>query len=285
MKKNIEKEIRFKAALIYLVSIIGVAIMIIYLNGLRKDVYSQKENIENQHNILYLTNELVYAVNEAQSQSGLYLLTKSRKYNDSYHQTIHKIDSLINAIIDIHPSDEENLRRIETLLVDQYENIAKLNKLLRVSNPVKVISEKLKKYEQPLKNDTVVLSVKKDTLITQAPRKGFMRRLGEVFKPSKDSSKIIISERIDTIRSSPLKDSLNIIYENVEDVTLKAGIAYEKSIMNIERQVNAMVNADMEISAEISLFLLQFHKQTLDTTLSIIEDSETAIDLDRKSVV
>ena len=183
------------------------------------------------------------------------------------------------------PSEEENLLKIETLLRNQSNNISRLNRQLRVTNPVNAISEQLKEYQEPLKNDTLIVTVHNDTLLNEVPRKGFFRRIGEVFKPSKDSMRIVINQRTDTVRSQQLKDSLEIIYDKVENIAQQAEIAYDQSIRNIERQINTLISADKEISVELSALLLQLHRQTLDSTVSIIENSEASISRNYKNSI
>ena len=277
MKKNIENGIRFKAAFLYIISIIGILAMLFYINDLRKDVYNHKGDIENQHHILYMTNELVYSVSEAQTKSSLYLLTKKNYYKKNYNMALDNIESLIDSIIILKPSEEENLRKIEKLLRNQSRNIARLNSQLSQTNPINALSVQIKEYEQPLKNDTLIVTVHNDTILNEVPQKGFFKRIGEVFKPSKDSLKVVVNQRVDTVRSQTLKDSLEIIYEKVEHIAQKAELAYDENIKNIEKQINSLVSADKEISIEISALLLQLHKQTIDTTVSLIETSEASI--------
>ena len=285
MKKNLEKGIRFKAAFLYIISIVGIVAMIFYINDLRKDVYSYKQDIEHQHKLLSTTNDLVYNVSEAQSLSGLFLLTKKNSYKKSFDESVDSIKVLIDSLIIMKPSEEENLLKIETLLRNQSNNISRLNRQLRVTNPVNAISEQLKEYQEPLKNDTLIVTVHNDTLLNEVPRKGFFRRIGEVFKPSKDSMRIVINQRTDTVRSQQLKDSLEIIYDKVENIAQQAEIAYDQSIRNIERQINTLISADKEISVELSALLLQLHRQTLDSTVSIIENSEASISRNYKNSI
>ena len=127
MKKNIEKNIRFNAVILYIISIACIMAMIFYINDLRKDVRTQKQNIVEQHNILSMANELVYAVNDVQSQSAKFLLSRGKKNIDSYNVALQNIDSLISSIILLRPDEEANLRRIEDLLDRQTKHIVSLS--------------------------------------------------------------------------------------------------------------------------------------------------------------
>ena len=71
MKKSIENNIRYKAIILYIIAIVGIVAMIFYISDLRKDVTRQKQNVENQHNILSMANDLVYTISEAQFESEI----------------------------------------------------------------------------------------------------------------------------------------------------------------------------------------------------------------------
>ena len=249
--------------------------MTVYLNNLRKNISSFRLEIEKQHTVLSATNDLMFAVNDAQSVASFYLSTKNIKYFNSYNQSINVIEKLIDAIIELKPNEDEKLHRIETLLRKQAQNIKKLNLQFAGKNPVAIINERLQTYNPSSPEDTLyTLTVRKDTVISATPSKGFFQRIGEVFKPSKDSVKIVENQWIDTIRA--VRDDNLIIYE-VGDIAQKAQKVYEENIKMIEKQVGELVASDKEIATEVSALLLEFHKETLDSTLSIIDNSEKAV--------
>jgi len=273
--KSIEYNIRFKAAAIYIIVAFGVIAMTIYLNNLHKSISSHRIEIEKQHTLLSATNDLMFAVNDAQSLASLYLTTRNVSYFNNFNHSIGVIEKLIDAIINLKPNEYEKLHRIETLLRAQAQNIKKLNLQFTGKNPLAVINERLQTYDPYSDRDTLyTLKVRKDTVIRELPRKGFFQRIGEVFKPSVDSVRVVEKQWIDTI-SSPGKDNL-IIYE-VGDIAQKAQKAYEENIKMIEKQVGELLASDKEIATEVSALLLEFHRETLDSTLSIIDNSEKAV--------
>ena len=276
MERSIEYKIRFKAVIIYIIVALGVVAMMIYLNNLRNNISAQRFEIEKQHTLLSVTNELMFAVSEAQSSSSLYLTTKNTNYLDNYTKAIDTIKKIIDTIIELKPTGEEKLCRIETLLHEQTKNITKLNLQFTGKNPVSVISERLQEYEPNSKDDTLrILNIQRDTIISELPRRGFLKRIGEVFKPSKDSATVVVSQWTDTIRAAG-SDSLAIIYE-VGDIAQKAQKVYDQNIKLIEKQVGELISSGKEIASEVSALLLEFHKETLDSTLSIVDSSEKAI--------
>ena len=276
MARSLEYKVRFNAAIIYIIVALGVVAMTIYLNNLRKNISLQRLEIENQHTLLSATNNLMFAVNDAQSLASFFLSTKDKKYLNDYIQSIDIIEKLIDDIIELKPNEEEKLHRIETLLREQAQNIKVLNLRFSERNPVAVINERLQAYEPCSAEDTVyTVNVRRDTVISELPRKGFFKRIGQVFKPSKDSVKLVINQWTDTIKMMG-DDSLPIIYE-VEDIALKAQKVYEQNIKTIEKQVGELIISDKSIATEVSTLLLEFHKETLDSMIWVINNSEKAV--------
>ncbi|MCL2131314.1 MAG: ATP-binding protein [Lentimicrobiaceae bacterium] len=279
MSKSIEYKIGFKTAVIYVIVVLGVVAVIVYLNNLRQDISSQRLEIEKQHAILLTTNDLMYAVGDAQSWSTLYLSTKNRNYLKNYTQSIDVIENLIDEITKLKPNEKEKLHKIATLLREQAQSIKKLNIQFAEKNPVELINERLQDYEPYFKEDTLYISnIQRDTIITEMVRRGFFRRIGDVFRPSKsrDSIRVIEKQWTDTITRA-VGDTLAILYE-VGDIAQEVQKTYEQNIKTIEKQVSKLMASDKDIASEVSAMLLEFHQETLDATLSIIDNSEEGIE-------
>lgn len=277
MPKSIERKIRFQAALIYIIVTVVITATVIYLNNLRGEFTSKKDNIEVRHDILSFTNELVYTVSESQSYSGLYLLSKNRSYITKYREAMVRVNVLLDTLSVLKPEEELRFMKIDSLLSEQSKNFTKLNKQLSATNPAQHLTDKLKSYTPPEKDDTLILNVISDTLLNEVPKKSFIRRLGEVFKPGKDSVKMVVSQRVDTIRAN-MPDSLEYMYVEVEDIARQTAEVYEKSLKDIERQVSKLITVDKSISGEILTLLMDLQRETLDGTLNIIEDSKASIE-------
>jgi signal transduction histidine kinase len=276
MAKSIEYKIGLKTAIMYIIVALSVAAMILYLNNLRKNIAVHRLEIENQHTILSVTNDLMYAVNNAQSQSIFYLSTKNTKYLNEYIQLMDVIENLFDEIIVLKPNEEEKLHRIKILLRKQAQSIRELNIQFAERNPVELINERLQDYEPYFKEDTLYVSnIQRDTVITKSHSKGFFKRLSEAFRPSKDSIQIIEKQWIDTL-TMMVSDTLSIIYE-VGDIAQQVQKAYERNMKLIEKQVSKLISFDQSIALEVSNLLLDFHQETLDATLSIIDSSEERI--------
>lgn len=275
MAKSIESRIRFEAAIIYVIVALGIVAMIVYLSGLRGKIASRRAEITSQQELLSATNRLIFAMGDAQSSSSLYLSTRKQSYLTEYTQTIDRIESLIDTIAAMNPRDREQLEQIGALLRGQVRKVTQLNRQFAQTNPVAVIRERLQGYEPASKLDTLIVNVRQDTLVGQSPRRGFFRRLGDVFRQRRDSVKVIVKERVDTIRVSD-RDSLGILTE-VGDIAQKAQEVYDQNIKSIERQVGELIVSDQDIARKASTLLQKLHSQTLDATLAVIDSSERAI--------
>lgn len=275
MAKDIEHKIRFEAAAIYVIVAIGVVAMVVYLSGLRRDIGSRRAEITNQQVLLSVTNRLIFVMGEAQLSSSLYLSTKKQLYLNDYTQAVERVGMLIDTLSVLNPDNGPKLLRIEELLHRQALQIASLSRQFARTNPVSVISERLQEYAPNPSPDTLIVSLRQDTLIGKAPRKRFFRRLADVFSPRRDSVQVIVKQQRDTIRTST-RDSLGIIAQ-VGDIARQAQQDYDQNLRTIERQVGQMIVADKELAAEAFALLSELHQQTLDATLTTIDANQKTL--------
>ena len=276
MEKSLESGIRFKAVVIYVIVALGIIGIMGYLNNLRKNFSSQRLEIENQQILLSAANDLMFAVSEAQSSATLYISTKENFYLTQYNRSIDSIEKWIDVIVALKPNEELKLSRILSLIREQSQNVKNLNLQFAERNPVELINEWLLEYEPSSKEDTIyALSIRRDTVMSEKPRRGILKRIAEVFIPDKDSVRMVVNQWTDTIRTLR-SDSLAIIYE-VGEITQEAQKTYERNIKLIEKQVVDVISYHRDITLEVSALLLEFHKETLNATLSIFDQSERSI--------
>jgi signal transduction histidine kinase len=273
---NIENKIRFKAAGLYVVVGIAATVMLLYLYNLRNDIQTQRQEIEKQHHSLSLTNELIYAVGEAQSSVSLFVSTNNTAYMEQFAQEVLVVDSLINTLVVVEPVAKEKLLQVSSLLRLQTTNLSELNRQLGNSNPLAVLSERIQNYKPELPANSHVVTIKKDTLFrTEGSKKNIFKRIKEVFTPAKDCTLVVSSQQVDTLRLRNT-DSIPILAE-MRDMTSSAGKRYEQNIKAIGKQVANLIASDREISIQISGLLLDIHRQTLNKTLESIARSEQSI--------
>lgn len=280
MKKSIENKIRFNVALIYMIVALVCGGMILYVYKLRDNIDNQKREIEQYHQTLSLTNELVYLVNQAQTTANLYVSTKKNRYQRSFREHVQSIDSLIDslAVLAIQPAQEDVLREISTLLNKKVAIVKRLNNQFNSFNPLDQINEKLRTYEPIVEEDSVVVTtVIQDTIIHTAPKKKFWKRLSEVFSPRKNTDTIVTYSTFKADTLTIDKTETKAIISEVSDYAEQARINYAQRIDAIEKQVNNLIASDHQISSQISDLLIKLYRETIDDTLEEIHKSEQYI--------
>ena len=273
---NIENKIRFKAAGLYIITGIAVTVMLIFLYNMRRNINSQQVEVGKQHQVLVLTNELIYAVSDAQSSVSLFVSTHDTTYINNFRKKLISINALIDTLTVIEPVGKEKLQQIKNLLARQTSNISELNQLLDNENPLTPISERIRTYKPQQNITSHIVTIRQDTVYKPSTKKkNFFRRLKEVFSPEKNGTMVVSNLRVDTIRVGNTNTSP--ILSEVKDLVLVAGKRYEKNIRAIEQQVANQIMSDREISIQVAGLLLELHRQTLNSVLASIEQSEHTI--------
>ena len=272
---NIESKIGIKAAGLYILTGIIVTLISIYIYDLRKEIQGQREEIENQHRIFTLTNQLTQAVGEVQLAGSQYIVTSDTRYIEQLDIKILGIDSLVNILEEKEYSGIKELNQIRRLLRRQAANIYTLNRRFDDVNPLTYIQKRLQEYSPPVREDVSVVTIQQDTIVKTTGKRNFFRRLKDVFSPDEDSTILVTNQRIDTLKIQT-RDTLAFLSE-VDTIAQRASRQYIQNLREIEQQVSTLINADREIAAQISALLIELHEQTLVSVLNAISKSEKAI--------
>ncbi len=278
MPETFEKNIRFKAILIYLTVALICGGMLIYIYKLRGDIDDQKRNVEQYYNEQSLVTKLIEAVNNSQKEVNLYVSTKQAKHYKLFGQSLVTVEQLMDSLVDINPLHNEKLQQVNNLLVKKGQIVSSLNKQFSNKNPIEPINEVLRKINPIVKKDTILVSATiQDTTIYSGSKKGFWKKLSELFSQSKEADTVtsIATSRLDTL--TMLKaDTLHVVSE-IKEIAEQAKDDYVKKIISIERNLNSLIIADQEISSEISTLLIKLYNQTVQTRLDEIQKSEQLI--------
>lgn len=280
MSRNIEKKIRQNASLIYIIAAIACCLMVLYLYNLSNNIDNQKDRIEYSKGTLNLTNSLISYVNHAQSEAALYVTSGKTMYLKSFKRDINTIKFLSDSIgkrsrdtVQINLIGE-----INTLLDKKGNIIFNLNRQFGSTNPIDIISKSISNYKPVVRNDSLIVKREiRDTVINSNPNKKFFRRLSEAFNPKKykDSLVTVRIQDTETLRVARV-DTISIV-SDIDIAARKASNEYLNHIKDIGSQINKLIAIEEEISSQISLVLLDLHKQTLDSIMSEIDNSEKII--------
>lgn len=272
-----EKNIRFKAILIYVVVALICSGMIIYMYKLRNDIDDQKRNIEEYYKELSFVNQLVDVVNASQSEVNLYVSTRQTKHYRLFIENLSTVEQLMDSLGQINPLQNEKLQQVNNLLLKKGKIVSNLNKQLTNKNPIESIDEILRDIDPFSGKDTVLLrTTVQDTTVYSSVQKGFWEKFIGLFSSSKNT------DSVTTVTSSK-QDLMTMPKNDYPQLSELTGIAeqakedYVKRISSIERNINNLIAADQEISFEITTLLIDLYSQTFQTRLDEIQKSEQLI--------
>lgn len=278
MSETPEKNIRFKAILIYVIVAVICGGMLIYIYKLRDDIDDQKRSISQYYKELSLVNKLIDSVNASQSKVNMYVSTKQIRHYKSFNESLNVVEQLMDSLSHINPLHNEKLQQINNLLIKKGVIVSNLNRQFNNKNPIESINEILKEIDPVVKKDTVLITTTvQDTVIYSGAKKGFWRKLGELFSASKGADTVtsITTARLDTL-TMPKNDTLHVVSE-VTEIAEQAKDDYLKRIISIEKNLSNLIVADQEISSEITTLLIGLYNQTVQARLDEIQKSEQLI--------
>lgn len=273
-----ENRVKINAIFIYLMATLLCVGMIYYISNLKNSINYQKNNIRKNECLLELTNKLVENVNNAQSYSNIYTFSTNDNHLNNFNISIKKIEVITDSITKLCDDNfnKDMLIDIKDLLLKKEQILIDINKELNSFNPFQEIYSIVENYQPKQKNATVTTTVN-DTIVYKTEKKGFFQRLGEVFSPSdlSDSVVLVSTTIIDTI--SEENDDNDVLLNDIQFYTEKGRREYIKQINAIETKYNNLILSDRDLSEEISELLIILHKQTLDSVIKEIEQSEYLI--------
>lgn len=273
-----ENRVKINAILIYLMATLLCVGMIYYISNLKNSINYQKNNIRKNECLLELTNKLVENVNNAQSYSNIYTFSTNVNHLNNFNVSIKKIEVITDSITKLCEDNfnKDMLIDIKDLLLKKEQILIDINKELNSFNPFQEIYSIVENYQPKQKNATVTTTVN-DTIVYRTEKKGFFQRLGEVFSPSdlSDSIVLVSTTIIDTI--SEENDDNDVLLNDIQFYTEKGRREYIKQINAIETKYNNLILSDRDLSEDISELLIILHKQTLDSVIREIEQSEYLI--------
>ena len=273
----------WKVVITYIFVLALCAALFYYIFNLRSTIESQRSNINTQHAALEWANRFTKNVHEAQSAANLYAFTEQSRYKRRFNEAKKQISAQVDSIVMIGISEENKqmVKEIDGLIKSKGKISNELSKQFHDFNPMAEFDRTIDDYMPPEPEDSIVVTkISKDTVIhvPRAQKKGFWRRIGNVFNPTEEDSTVRLSiESIDTlhIQRQPT-DSLTILAD-LRLLSDKAKAEYWNKIKEYESKTQELVKADNQLSEQISNLLIHLNQQILDSTIAEIEKSEAAI--------
>ena len=274
INRQYESRVKQNAVIIYLLASLLCIGMIYYIVNLKKSINLQKENIERNEEILNITNSIIENVNKAQAYANLYTHSANKIHLNNFNITLTRIKSLNDSIVRYNDNyDKNTLNQIISLLKKKENIIKEISTQFSAFNPYKEIYAIVENY-QPKANNTTISTTIQDTIIYKSEKKGFFQRLSDVFSPDKISDSIVLVSKtiIDTIIEED--GETQKLIEEIQLHTDTGRNNYIKQIEKVEAKYNNLILNDQEISKEISVLLIKLHKDTLDSVMNEVHDSE-----------
>ncbi|WP_080905553.1 ATP-binding protein [Parabacteroides sp. Marseille-P3160] len=276
MSNTIEKNIRLKAALIYIVvaGICGGVTFFVF--QFRKNIDQQREQLEQYTNELILAEGFIREVNQTQAEINQYAATRVTRYYTRYQRNLEEVDSLIYSLklIITDSVQYKKLDTIRTLLRAKGTVVARLNQQFMQANPIDTISEVLSTYVPPQKTQSYAITTLKQDTVTKTPqKKGFWKRFSELISPKEpDSVQTVTTVKTEMVKI-PTTDSLEIVPE-IKGYAAQASSNYTEQIRAIEKHVRELLASEQKISFQITNLVIDFYSQTVFSRLREIHESE-----------
>ncbi len=273
----------WKVVITYTFVIALCAALFYYIFNLRSTIESQRSNINSQHAALQWANRFTKNVHEAQSAANLYAFTKQTRYKRRFNEAKKLISAQVDSIvmIEINEDNKTMVKEIDGLIKSKGSISNELSKQFHDFNPLAEFDRTIDDYMPPEPEEEIVVTkISKDTII-HVPRnqkKGFWRRIGNVFNPTEEDSIVHFSiESTDTLHiQRQSNDSLTILAD-LRLLSDQAKAEYWNKIKEYESKTQELVRADNQLSEQISNLLIHLNQEILDSTIAEIEKSEASI--------
>ena len=273
----------WKVVITYTFVIALCAALFYYIFNLRSTIESQRSNINSQHAALQWANRFTKNVHEAQSAANLYAFTKQTRYKRRFNEAKKLISAQVDSIvmIEINEDNKTMVKEIDGLIKSKGSISNELSKQFHDFNPLAEFDRTIDDYMPPEPEEEIVVTkISKDTII-HVPRnqkKGFWRRIGNVFNPTEEDSIVHLSiESTDTLHiQRQSNDSLTILAD-LRLLSDQAKAEYWNKIKEYESKTQELVRADNQLSEQISNLLIHLNQEILDSTIAEIEKSEASI--------
>lgn len=275
MRNSIETKIRASAVFIYLLVAVTCCGSILYFYGIRGDIDKKKRNIANYNKELSQINELIYAVNDAQTEVNLFVITGNRKHLELYHRKNREINARIDTLKIAKKNFEVDtiLSRIMPLLNDKRKSIVRLNKQFSHHSPINSLSGKLTDLSSKVRKDVIDSIQKKQHEMVPAkkPNKNLIKKIANIFSKSQKESRPVTSDISEEMNPGS-RDSLLI--DELVDQTREG---YEQHILAIGGQVHSMIKTDQYITFRITELLTILYNQIILFRVEEINNDEVRL--------
>lgn len=276
MKNSIETKIKLNVIFIYMLVALTCSGGFLYFYSSWKKINIKKESVEVHNNELTTINELVTAINEAQAEVNLFVITEKRTHLRQFQNQVKeigiRIDSIKNSEKDL--GVDTILTEVTQLLKQKEQSIVRLTRQFTLRNPIDSLSETLSSLSANVQKndvDTVQITIVEPPA-AKAPKRSLWKRLF-----SKKETPEVITQVVDTVKTVQNDTTAQKDTIPVNQIIQQTRANYDQHISAIESQINSVVLADQHISSRISELLTMLYNQIIHLRLEDIKESEAIL--------
>lgn len=271
-KKSPEQGVRIKIGLIFFVVLLFFAGLSIYSYSLKKNIDAQKAEMDNSYKVLSKSNQLIISIQEAQEALNRYLISPRQKFQLQYDSISSDISQQISEIKGMRQEQDLRLEDIDSLLQEKNKMVRRLTRLFRSQNPLIELDQKIDRFDE-IRQDTVVVTTKVDTIKVEKQKRGFWNRLKNVFDPGHAPDTTFNIRRVEQEEKSISRVDTTM-YADLKNITEEASKTYSSRIEGIEREVRELLLAEQNISLRISQLTHEFYNEMFSIAWQGTENSE-----------
>lgn len=155
------------------------------------------------------------------------------------------------------------LKQKDENAIKMFQELANANdSVLTISEINEMLARQDTVYEQPVLQERVV--TKRDSIVTNPSKKGFLRRLGEVFVPSKGDSAVVFNTQTEVARDTLLKqiNPADTLQQAIHTVVVNKQKAKKKNPYKWKNEYYRKLNA--ELTARIDTVVRGYEHDALE---------------------
>lgn len=278
-KGSIETTIRVNVILICVLVALICSGILFYFYMTSKDIDLKKRTVEEYNYELTQINDLIYAVNEAQADVNLFVITQNKRHLRQYQERTVAINQRIDSLkMDEHDFGVDTiLTEIAQLLKHKEQSIILLNRQFANRSPIDSLSRKLSilTTSQSEVGDTLTAIIVEPEPEDAHSQKDLWNKIVDWFSFPKREEPIhasgILAAPADT--NVIVKDDTLKINQIIEETRTN----YNQHISEIEKQINSVVMADQLITTRITNLLTMLYSRVINARIDEINQDEALL--------
>lgn len=223
--RNVRTKIALGYALIIVVSILSVGYVYRQVERFTEPDDSRVQ-VQTRRS---LVNQTLYHLYQAEGY-GQFLIAGYPSYERRYRDELRVVREHLDSLGQWGAGGSDSLQRIRldsiSSLIDVKErSTLGLQRTIRSAGTATLLNKNIRQLLPPdsVRADSAARTVvRQDTVTVPRRKRGFFRRLGDVFRPPKEDSSVVISTRVivDSLPAAAVSDTIAGVLRNLQDLSL-----------------------------------------------------------------